>query len=227
MEILAELREGRFDVLVGVNLLREGLDLPEVGLVAILDADKEGYLRSATSLIQTMGRAARNADSEVIMYADSITGAMRTAMDETQRRRAKQIAYNEQHGIIPKTITKEIRRGIEEQLKAGRAARSAVADNEPPIELSSFMAQLEGDMLEAAQSLQFERAAQMRDQLRLLQEHVTQQQSLGIQGRIMLTRSELAAVTGVRGGSGPKGGKRARKSKSGSPKVRKKSNPRG
>ncbi len=220
MEILAELREGLFDVLVGVNLLREGLDLPEVGLVAILDADKEGYLRSATSLIQTMGRAARNADSGVVMYADRITNAMQTAIDETQRRRAKQIAYNTEHGIEPTTIRKSIRRGIEEELKAGRAAKSAAADAEPPIETDAFMVQLEADMLEAAQALQFERAAHMRDQLHKVREYVTQQRSIGTEGPITVRRSQLDDLIGKR--AGPTKGARKRKAKSGTPPTRSK-----
>ena len=113
MEIIRDLRLGEFDVLVGINLLREGLDLPEVSLVAILDADKEGFLRSETSLIQTIGRAARNAEGTVIMYADNVTRSMRAAIDETERRRAKQAAYNEAHGIVPKTIVKSIRNLLE------------------------------------------------------------------------------------------------------------------
>ncbi len=220
MEILAELREGLFDVLVGVNLLREGLDLPEVGLVAILDADKEGYLRSATSLIQTMGRAARNADSGVVMYADRITNAMQTAIDETQRRRAKQIAYNTEHGIEPTTIRKSIKRGIEEELKAGRAAKSAAVDAEPPIETDAFMVQLEADMLEAAQALQFERAAHMRDQLHKVREYVTQLRSVGTEGPIAVKRSQLDELIGTR--AGPTKGPRKRKVKSGTPATRSK-----
>ncbi len=218
MEILAELREGMFDVLVGVNLLREGLDLPEVGLVAILDADKEGFLRSATSLIQTMGRAARNSESMIVMYADRVTKAMQTAIDETQRRRAKQIAYNTEHGIVPTTIRKEIRRGIEEELKAGRTARSAATDDRPPIIADVLMAELEADMLDAAQSLQFERAAHLRDQLNKIREYVTDQREIGITGPISVRRSEIDAMIGNR--AGPVKGSRKKPGKSGKPPTR-------
>ncbi|GJM18205.1 MAG: hypothetical protein DHS20C14_04180 [Phycisphaeraceae bacterium] len=164
IEILTGLREGEFDVLVGVNLLREGLDLPEVSLVCVLDADKEGFLRSATSLIQTMGRAARNADAKVIFYADQMTNAMRTAIEETERRREKQAAYNEAHGIVPQTIRKAIRRGIDTELKARREARKGVESSEPAYNAVELVEILEGEMLEAAEALEFERAAQLRDQ---------------------------------------------------------------
>jgi len=165
VEILTALRQGEYDVLVGVNLLREGLDLPEVSLVCILDADKEGFLRSATSLIQQMGRAARNVNSTVVLYADKITGAMRQAMEETERRRAKQLAYNEAHGITPETVRKEIRSGLESELKARRTARDSVESNEPKIDARDLITALEGEMLEAAEALEFEKAARLRDQL--------------------------------------------------------------
>ena len=165
VEILTELRQGEYDVLVGVNLLREGLDLPEVSLVCILDADKEGFLRSATSLIQQMGRAARNVNSAVILYADKVTRAMRDAMEETERRRAKQLAYNEAHGITPETVRKEIRSGIESELKARRKARKDIEANEPEIDARELVGVLEGEMLEAAEALEFEKAATLRDQL--------------------------------------------------------------
>ena len=165
MEIIRDLRMGKFDVLVGINLLREGLDIPEVGLVAILDADKEGFLRSETSLIQTVGRAARNAESYVIMYADSITPAMRACIDETQRRRKKQMAYNTAHGIIPKTITKDVRELLEISSSAavGGAKKSGVKMTER--ERRDLIADLENKMRKAAQMLEYEIAAQLRDEI--------------------------------------------------------------
>jgi len=172
LTIITELREGAFDVLVGVNLLREGLDLPEVGLVAILDADKEGYLRSGTSLIQLMGRAARNANGRVLMYADTVTPAMRDAIGETERRRAKQVAYNQAHGITPQTIRKDIRRGIETQLRARRTAREAAGAAEETFDAAELLRQLEGEMLQAAQDLEFEKAARLRDQVATLKQRI-------------------------------------------------------
>ena len=170
LEILRDLREGAFDVLVGVNLLREGLDLPEVSLVCILDADKEGFLRSPTSLIQTIGRAARNADGRVILYADKMTPAMQAAIGETERRREKQIAYNKQHGITPETIRKAIRRGIEMELKARQVARDAFKASEPEFTADELLGQLNDEMVEAAQGLEFEKAAALRDQIKALKE---------------------------------------------------------
>jgi len=163
--ILNDLRMGNFDVLVGVNLLREGLDLPEVAMVCILDADKEGFLRSPTSLIQQMGRAARNSAGKVIMYADKMTPAMAAAIGETERRRVKQLAYNAEHGITPTTIAKSIRRGLEEQLKARKTARQAVASGEQEFEALELVQTLEAEMLQAAEDLQFEKAAALRDQV--------------------------------------------------------------
>ena len=166
MEIIRDLRLGKFDVLVGINLLREGLDLPEVSLVAILDADKEGFLRSETSLIQTIGRAARNADGLVVMYADEITPSMRLAMDETERRRKIQSDYNEAHGIVPKTIIKgvrevlEISRSAEEESGKGRKKRK-LSDQERAAEI----ARLEKEMKEASKMLEFEYAAVLRDRI--------------------------------------------------------------
>jgi excinuclease ABC subunit B len=168
VQILNDLRTGEFDVLVGVNLLREGLDLPEVSLVCILDADKEGFLRSPTSLIQQMGRAARNINAMVIMYADKMTPAMDAAIKETERRRAKQIAYNAEHGITPATIKKSIRRGLEAELKARRTAREAVKETEQSYEVSELISTLEEEMLEAARNLEFEKAARLRDQVKRL-----------------------------------------------------------
>jgi excinuclease ABC subunit B len=172
IEILRDLRLGRFDVLVGINLLREGLDLPEVSLVAILDADKEGFLRDERSLIQTMGRAARNVGGRAIMYADRITGSMRRSIDEVNRRREVQRKYNEEHGIVPRTITKS----IEELMLSTRVAdarletrrdrvaepRASYADE---LNLEEWVKILEQEMRAAAAALDFERAALLRDQL--------------------------------------------------------------
>lgn len=164
MEIIRDLRLGEYDVLVGINLLREGLDIPEVGLVAILDADKEGFLRSETSLIQTVGRAARNADSMVIMYADVITPSMRACIDETNRRREKQQAYNKAHGITPKTITKSVRDLIEISADAGTATKAnGVKMTER--ERRELIAKLEDKMHKAAKMLEYEIAAQLRDEI--------------------------------------------------------------
>jgi excinuclease ABC subunit B len=164
-EILADLRRGEFDVLVGINLLREGLDLPEVSLVAILDADKAGFLRSETSLIQTIGRAARNVNSKVILYADSITPAMKAAMDETQRRREKQLAYNALHNITPETVKKAIRTSLESEIKARRTVEKALRADESALDNTELVKLLEEEMLEAAKNLEFERAAQLRDKV--------------------------------------------------------------
>ena len=164
MEIIRDLRLGEFDVLVGINLLREGLDIPEVGLVAILDADKEGFLRSETSLIQTVGRAARNADSKVIMYADTITPSMRACIDETARRREKQMAYNTLHGIEPKTIVKSVRDLIEistDTATASKANGVKMTDREK----RELISQLEDKMKKAAAMLEYEIAAQLRDEI--------------------------------------------------------------
>ena len=164
MEIIRDLRMGKFDVLVGINLLREGLDLPEVSLVAILDADKEGFLRSETSLIQTIGRAARNADGKVIMYADNITRSMRVAMDETARRREIQDAYNKAHGIVPKTIIKSVRDLIEiSSPTAERKGRTGVKMTKA--EKEKEIARLEKQMKEAARMMEYEYAAVLRDQI--------------------------------------------------------------
>ncbi|MGD1915434.1 MAG: excinuclease ABC subunit UvrB [Phycisphaerales bacterium] len=174
LEIITDLREGAFDILVGVNLLREGLDLPEVSLVAILDADKEGFLRSPTSLIQLMGRAARNVNGRVVMYADDMTPAMKSAIDETERRREKQSAYNEKMGITPETVRKEIRRGIEMQLRARKTAREAAGTAEEAFDIGELLREIEAEMLEAAQKLEFEKAARLRDQARKLKERIAQ-----------------------------------------------------
>ncbi len=163
MEIIRDLRLGEFDVLVGINLLREGLDLPEVGLVAILDADKEGFLRSETSLIQTIGRAARNAEARVLLYADTVTPSMQRAMDETERRRKKQMAYNAEHGITPRTIRKEVGAllGISHRAEAGETAYSE-QEKAARIEI------LKEQMQQAARELEFEEAAKLRDEIKKL-----------------------------------------------------------
>ena len=166
VELLKELREGKFDVLVGVNLLREGLDLPEVSLVAILDADKEGFLRSETSLMQTIGRSARNVDARVILYADTITESMRLAVDETRRRRALQEEYNAAHGITPETVRKEIRAGIEAEAVSRAVAFDAVGQgDDDKRRTTELLEQLEADMMQAAAELDFERAAHLRDRI--------------------------------------------------------------
>ncbi len=171
MEILRTLRLGRIDVLVGINLLREGLDLPEVSLVAILDADKEGFLRNARSLIQTVGRAARNANGRAILYADTITGSMRVCIDETERRRRVQIAHNEKHGIVPQTIRKSVEE-IERATRVADARERPVAKVAEPVpgyadevDSEAFMKIIEEEMAKAAEALDFERAAMLRDQL--------------------------------------------------------------
>ena len=165
MEIIRSLRLGEFDVLIGINLLREGLDLPEVSLVAILDADKEGFLRSETSLIQTIGRAARNADGLVIMYADTVTRSMRLAIDETERRRAKQAEYNAEHGIVPKTIIKSVRDMIEISSDASSAAHRKDGVKMTRGERKALIAELEKQMKAAAKMLEFELAAELRDRI--------------------------------------------------------------
>jgi excinuclease ABC subunit B len=181
VEIIRSLRKGEFDVLVGINLLREGLDLPEVSLVAILDADKEGYLRSARSLIQTIGRAARNINGKVIMYADAMTQSMRNAIEETNRRRAKQVAYNEAHGITPKSVVKAIDASLVEMYSPEWAVvpeidttGKATQKDEfvPPHELPDHITALRREMMEAAEKLDYERAAELRDRIKRLERQV-------------------------------------------------------
>ena len=164
MQILRELRQGAFDVLVGVNLLREGLDLPEVSLVAILDADKEGFLRSETSLVQTIGRAARHVNAEVILYADKMTPSMQRAIDETRRRRDLQMEYNKQHNITPETVRSAIGHGIEEEI-AARQFVTEVAGQETDYVTEEYLEELHAEMLKAASELEFERAAELRDRI--------------------------------------------------------------
>ena len=166
MKLIRELRLGEFDVLVGINLLREGLDIPEVSLVAILDADKEGFLRSETSLIQTIGRAARNADGQVIMYADSVTPSMERAIKETERRRAKQKVYNEEHGIIPQTIKKDVREIIEISTHEGEKSTRRLTR----AQREAMIKQLTAEMKAAAKILEFEHAAYLRDKIEKLKE---------------------------------------------------------
>ena len=166
-EIIRDMRLDLFDVLVGINLLREGLDIPEIGLVAILDADKEGFLRSKTSLVQTIGRAARNADGHVIMYADTMTDSMRYAIDETNRRRKVQQAYNEEHGITPQSIRKEVRDLIRITKKADKITNGLEKDYESMSakELEELVSKLTKKMHTAAAELDFERAAELRDEI--------------------------------------------------------------
>jgi len=172
IDILRDLRMGKYDVLVGINLLREGLDLPEVSLVAILDADKEGFLRSDTALIQTFGRASRHLDSKVIMYADNVTGSMRRAIDETDRRREKQVAYNKKHQIVPKSIIKDVKdtrvrkyEDVPEEKELNKFAKKANAE-----EIESIVRQLEDEMDLAARNLEFEKATELRDRIEFLRQ---------------------------------------------------------
>ncbi len=178
VELLRDLREGRFDVLVGVNLLREGLDLPEVSMVAILDADKEGFLRSETSLIQTIGRAARNVNAKVILYADKMTNSMQRAIDETSRRRAIQEEYNREHNITPATVKKNIRASIEAEAAAHRKANAAAGmTDESEYITKEFIQELETEMLAAAENLEFERAAALRDRITRMCDSVGEKKS--------------------------------------------------
>ena len=202
--ILRDLREGAFDALVGVNLLREGLDLPEVSLVAILDADKEGFLRSETSLIQTIGRAARNVNAEVILYADKVTESMQRAIDETSRRRELQLEYNAEHGITPETIVKAIRRGIEEEIQAKAEARKAVGRDEVTDVTEEYLNELEAEMLRAAENLEFERAAALRDRVMQLRS--------GAGGGPLASPQAVSARAVAKAGKGKKGQRRPKPS---------------
>lgn len=174
MQIIRDLRLGEFDVLVGINLLREGLDLPEVSLVAILDADKEGFLRSERSLIQTCGRAARNINGRVLMYGDSVTRSMQACIDETGRRRVKQLAYNEEHGITPETVKKGMR-SILESIEEKDYVTQPAGVSEPgeeylsPKEIPKLVKKLRKEMLAAAKELNFEKAAELRDRVKTLE----------------------------------------------------------
>jgi excinuclease ABC subunit B len=165
VDILRELREGKFDVLVGVNLLREGLDLPEVSLVAILDADKEGFLRSATSLVQTIGRCARNVNAQVFLYGDRVTDSMKQAIDETNRRREVQLRYNQENGITPETVRKEIRTTLADQLRARQVARDAIHVSQEEFDTLEVISEMEEEMYKASEELEFEKAARLRDRI--------------------------------------------------------------
>jgi excinuclease ABC subunit B len=198
VELLHDLRQGRFDVLVGVNLLREGLDLPEVSLVAILDADKEGFLRSETSLIQTIGRAARNVNSKVILYADRITRSMRAAIDETLRRRKLQEQYNIEHGITPETVKRAIKSGIETAAQAHQKARGMIRGvASEQVVTDEYLELLEKEMLQAAEDLEFERAASLRDRIGELRSQM---------GEVVSESAASYEKSG--GGRGRKGGNR-------------------
>jgi len=178
VEIIRDLRLGVFDVLIGINLLREGLDIPEVSLVAILDADKEGFLRSEVSMIQTMGRAARNVKGKAILYADKITGSMRRAMDETGRRRATQEAFNKQHGITPKGIVKKVTDVMEGAKRTQRDIMKNVAEEGAkykamtPAQMTKKIVQLEAKMYQHSKDLEFEEAAKVRDEVNRMQNHM-------------------------------------------------------
>jgi excinuclease ABC subunit B len=179
VEIIRDLRLGVFDVLIGINLLREGLDIPEVSLVAILDADKEGFLRSERSLIQTIGRAARHLNGTALLYADKITDSMRRAIDETERRRAKQVAFNTEHGIVPKGVSKRIKDIIDGVYDADAAQKElAVAQTRAKYEVMSEkelareIKRLEKDMIDAAKNLEFEKAAELRDRMQSLKKQL-------------------------------------------------------
>jgi excinuclease ABC subunit B len=173
VEILRDLRLGVYDVVVGINLLREGLDLPEVSLVAILDADKEGFLRSESALIQTIGRAARHVNGQVIMYADKMTDSMKTAIDETNRRRAIQQAHNEEHGVQPQSIVKEVRDLTDRvRMTAEKRAEYHFAPELPKAEAAYLVAELEQQMKDAAARLEFEKAAMLRDQILELRKQI-------------------------------------------------------
>jgi excinuclease ABC subunit B len=185
VQILRDLRKGEFDVLVGINLLREGLDLPEVSLVGILDADKEGYLRSATQLIQTIGRAARNVEGRVIMYADAVTESMARAIGETRRRRERQVAHNVEHGIEPRSIRREVRDILSlVDVPEESAAKAALRGEHIPREVALAMAgEIEKKMKEAAGNLEFEKAAALRDELVELRKKIGGNESLLFSGK--------------------------------------------
>jgi excinuclease ABC subunit B len=173
VEILRSLRKGEFDVLVGINLLREGLDLPEVSLVAILDADKEGFLRSETSLIQTAGRAARHLNGEVILYADVMTQSIRKFLAVTEKRRERQIAYNTEHNITPRSVSRAVEESLAVQEDQHAAAVGLLRETTTDLDVTETIRELEGEMLKAAEDLQFEKAALLRDQIKELKRMVS------------------------------------------------------
>jgi excinuclease ABC subunit B len=195
VQIIRDLRLGVFDVLVGINLLREGLDLPEVALVAVMDADREGFLRSETSLIQTMGRAARNVNGRAILYADAITGSIKRALGETERRREIQKQYNDEHGLTPESIKSRIH-DVLSSIEEADYVNVAGEEDLKPADMETTAAKLEKEMLEAASNLEFERAAELRDRIAELRE------------RMLLTGSppRIASGRDSRGGD-PKHGK--------------------
>lgn len=207
VELIHELREGKFDALVGVNLLREGLDLPEVSMVAILDADKEGFLRSETSLIQTIGRAARNANSKVFLYADTITDSMRAAIDETERRRRLQQEFNEANNITPETVRRNIKAGIQAAAQAHQKARDAISHKDGVVVTEDYIDRLEQEMLQAAEDMEFERAASLRDKLMELRDKIGE-----------TIQEEQESYKQSRGRGGRRGGKKGGR-KGGSKKV--------
>ena len=212
IEIVRDLRVGKYDVLVGINLLREGLDIPECGLVAVLDADKEGYLRSETSLVQTIGRAARNVEGRAILYADTLTKSLRAAIDETARRRQKQVAWNEAHGITPQTIRKNINdilRSVAERDYVTVEVDTGSAAQLSGLDLQAYIGQLEKRMRDAAADLEFEEAARLRDEIRRLEDG-----ELGI-----LSQRQAPAVAGGQAWK-PQGGSRADKRKAAQAKSR-------
>ena len=204
VDILRDLRQGVYDVLVGINLLREGLDLPEVSLVCILDADKEGFLRSGGSLIQTIGRAARHAGGRVIMYADTVTRSMRTALDETERRRVIQLAWNERHGIEPEGISKQIRDITDGLRVAEESPAYVVATDLPRDELLRMIKELESQMKSAARELEFERAAQLRDRIVELRRELVGDTPEGLRA----FESPSPRPQRANGGGGRRGGRR-------------------
>ncbi len=210
VELLHDLREGRFDALVGVNLLREGLDLPEVSMVAILDADKEGFLRSETSLIQTIGRAARNVNSKVVLYADKMTDSMRAAIDETERRRALQQAYNEANDITPESVVRSIKAGIQTAARAHQQARDAIqGKSSEQVVTLEYLDRLEQEMLTAAEDMEFERAAALRDKLMDLRSKIGETISEDKEEYSSSGRRGRRRKLGTKGGS--KGGRKGRK----------------